>query len=186
MVLSRLFGHGQQADPAARLYSGIVEQSRQPNFYRDCAVPDSVDGRFELIALHVFLVLHHLKAGDGTERDLGQALFDTFVRDMDASLREMGAGDLGVGKRVKTMIRGLFGRIAAYEAALKGGSGELEGALARNLYGTTSAAPQALEAMAGYLRREVQALETQRGPGLVSGELRFGLPPGPLLDPNEP
>lgn len=142
-------------------------------------MPDTVDGRFELIALHVFVVLHHLKAGERAERELGQAVFDTFVHDMDASLREMGAGDIGVGKRVKTMIRGLFGRISVYDAALMGPPGELEAALARNLYGTASPASGALERMAAYLRREVQDLEAQAGRDLASGRLAFGPPPGP-------
>ena len=83
-----------------------MAQARQPGFYRDCGVPDSVDGRFELIALHTFLVLHRLKADATDTEALGQALFDVMFQDMDQSLRELGAGDLGVGPRVKRMAQG--------------------------------------------------------------------------------
>ena len=178
MAIVKLFGKAAVADPARDLYDEIVRQSRQPGFYQVGGVPDTVDGRFELIALHVFLVLHRLKnEGSGDAGDLGQAVFDIFVQDMDASLREMGAGDLGVGKRVKAMIRGLYGRINAYEAALGDGPDSLEQALQRNLFGTVSPSPQDVERMSGYVRDEAAALGQRPAAELAAGQLRFGALP---------
>ncbi len=106
MVLGVLFKRDPQEARARALYEGVVAQARQPGFYRDCGVPDSVDGRFELIALHAFLVLHRLKADPTDTAALGQALFDVMFQDMDQSLRELGAGDLGVGPRSSVWPRG--------------------------------------------------------------------------------
>ncbi len=180
------FKQDPQEARARALYERIVAQARQPGFYRDCGVPDTVDGRFESIALHVFLVLHRLKADPGDTEALGQALFDVMFQDMDQNLRELGAGDMGVGPRVKRMAQGLYGRIAAYEAGLKGpGAGpgadsgpdsgpnsgtELEAALRRNLFGTVSPAPEQVQAMAAYLRAAVDALTQWEPLGEPLGE----------------
>ena len=183
MVLSGFFKRKPQEAQARALYEEVVAQARQPGFYRDCGVPDTVDGRFELIALHAFLVLHRLKADPGDTEALGQALFDVMFRDMDQSLRELGAGDMGVGARVKRMAQGLYGRIAAYEAGLSGPGAELEAALRRNLFGTVTPEPEQLQAMAAYLRGAVDALtrwEPLREPAEIeAGGPEFGPPPGP-------
>lgn len=180
MFRSGFFSRRDPREARARaLYEGVVAQARQPGFYRDCGVPDSVDGRFELIALHAFLVLRRLKAHPGDEGELGQALFDVMFQDMDQSLRELGAGDLGVGLRVKRMAQGFFGRIAAYEDGLSGPPENLEAALRRNLYGTVSAEPEQVGAMAEYLRAAAEAL-TRWNPaetGVPGPE--FGSPPVP-------
>ena len=135
MMLERWRRRRSENEVAARLYERLVEQARRPGFFRDLQIPDSLDGRFEMIALHVFLVLHRLKASGADTRTLAQALHDHFFADMDRCLREMGAGDLGVGKRVKRMAEGLYGRIPAYEAAL-GDDDAAAAALRRNLFGT--------------------------------------------------
>lgn len=164
-------------DPARRgaeeLYAAAVAQARRPEFYGGLGVPDTLDGRFELIALHLFLILRRLKAQPGSE-PVGQALVDLFVEDMDASLRELGAGDLGVGRKVKTMGQALYGRIAAYETGLAGPGDELEAALRRNLFGTVKAPDpdaSALKAIAAYIRRE------SAGATPTAGGRRFGPPP---------
>jgi cytochrome b pre-mRNA-processing protein 3 len=157
---------------AEELYAAVVAQARRPEFYARLGVPDSLDGRFELIALHMFLALRRLKA-EG-EAASGQALVDRFVQDMDASLREMGAGDLGVGRRVKAMAQGLYGRIAAYEEGLAQPDDQLEAALRRNLYGTApepGPAEAVLRVVAAYVRQE------SAGPTSGSHGLRFGPPP---------
>ena len=102
-------------DSARLLYAAVVARAREPVFYTRFRVPDSLDGRFDMIALHAFLVLRRLKEEGADGAALGQALFDVIFSDMDRSLREMGAGDLGVGRRVKRMARGFYGRIAAYD-----------------------------------------------------------------------
>jgi cytochrome b pre-mRNA-processing protein 3 len=160
---------------AEHLYAVLVAQARRPEFYSELGVPDTLDGRFELVALHTFLALRRLKS-DASAADTRQALVDVFVDDMDASLREMGAGDLGVGRRVKAMAQALYGRIAAYEAGLGGPEQALVGALRRNVYGTAAdAAPDLakLEKLATYVRRESTT------PWHDAEGLRFGPPPGP-------
>ena len=177
MVFGRLFQRNAFEAQARSLYRIIVEQARRPEFYRHCGVPDTLDGRFEMIALHAFLILHRLKADRPESADLAQALFDTLFQDMDQSLRELGAGDLGIGRRVKFMAQGLYGRIDVYEAGLRAPGAELEAALGRNLYGTVQPEPGPLRAMAGYLRREAGALAGLDLAGLMAGNLAFGAPP---------
>ncbi|BBK31454.1 ubiquinol-cytochrome c chaperone [Allostella humosa] len=155
----------------------VVEQARRPDFYIQAAVPDSIDGRFELIALHTFLVLHRL-APDAEASDLSQALFDRFFADMDRSLREMGVGDMGIGKRIQHMAQSFYGRMSVYREALAGDDAGLEAALRRNLYGTvpaTEAPPVA--AVAAYVRAVVADLASQPAQGLMAGKARFPEPP---------
>ena len=109
-MLGKFLKSNPEQVAADKLYRSVVSQARRPEFYLLVGVPDSLDGRFELNALHVFLVLDRLKQDYPRGAGLGQALHDVFFADMDHSLREMGAGDLGVGKRVKKMAQGFYGR----------------------------------------------------------------------------
>jgi len=161
--------------PGRVLYLQIVAQARQPEFYRHCGVPDTLDGRFEMLILHMFLVLRRLKGEDAPA--LSQELLDTLFADMDENLREMGVGDLSVGKRVKQMADAFYGRIAAYEDGLDGEAGVLEASLARNLFGTAEASPAALAVLAAYLRREAESLAALDMKAIRAGELAFGPPP---------
>src|SRR6266581_9526463 len=158
-------------------YGRVVEQARLPGFFIDGGVPDTVDGRFELICLHAFLYLHRLKREQPQAAPLGQWFFDTMFADFDRSLREMGTGDLSVGREIKRMAEAFYGRIAAYEQGLAEGDPVLEAALARNLFGTAPAKPALLEAMAGYVRREAARLNEEDGEELLAGRLSFGDPP---------
>ncbi len=174
MILGSFFGRPPGAEAATALYEAVVAQARQPAFYLRCGLPDSLDGRFEMIALHSFIVLRRLRALGEAADEVAQVFVDTLVLDLDRSLREMGVGDLGVGKRVKRMAAGFHGRITAYDQGLASGPEELEAALRRNVFGTTSPEPWQVSAMAGYLRREVEA---QPDSGLLAGKLSFGPPP---------
>jgi cytochrome b pre-mRNA-processing protein 3 len=164
------------------LYSAVVTQARRREFYADLGVPDTMDGRFDMIVLHAFLVMERLKGqgeeAEGVARALVEALFD----DMDASLRELGVADLGVGRRVKQMMDGLYGRFDAYRAAVAAGDGghALRVALDNNLFGTVETSPAQLEAMAGYLRREVLAMSGRPVGTLTAGTVEFGPPPAAL------
>ncbi len=110
----------------------IVTQAREPLFYRDLGVPDTVDGRFDLLVLHLWMVLRRIKpTQDGA--DLSQALFDHFCDDMDANLREMGVGDLAVPKRMQAFGEAFYGRAAAYDLALASGREPLAQALCKNI-----------------------------------------------------
>ena len=173
-----LFRRNPLREVAELAYRRIVEQARQPGFFVDLGVPDSVDGRFELIALHAFLYLRRLKREQPDSERLAQRFFDTMFTDFDRSLREMGTGDLSVGREVKRMARAFYGRIDAYERGLAEDASALQEALARNLFGTVPAAPpDCLEAMAAYLRREAEQLAPQPAAALLTGQFRFGDPP---------
>lgn len=165
---------GRSSGGSARsVYAKIVEQARMPEFYRDFGVPDTVDGRFEMIALHVHLVLRRLKGEGGRAPGFAQALFDAMFDDMDVALREMGAGDMGVGKRVKTMVQAFYGRIASYDDALARGGGALTDALARNAFGTTVPERDRAEALARYVRKQDAHLSGLRADDILSAKLRF-------------
>jgi cytochrome b pre-mRNA-processing protein 3 len=114
------------------IYGMIVTQAREPLFYRDLAVPDTVNGRFDMLVLHLWMVLRRLKPIEGGTA-LSQALFDRFCDDMDANLREMGVGDLTVPKRMQAFGEAFYGRIAAYDLALAAGQQPLAQALCKNI-----------------------------------------------------
>jgi len=175
MTLSRLL---RKASPAGegtieRIYGAVVAQARRPAFYLRLAVPDTLDGRFDMIALHVFLVMRRFKTEGQEGRALSQALTDRFFADLDRSLREMGAGDLGVGRRVKAMAKAFYGRVVAYEAALNAGDAALREALARNLYGTVAAPDETVAAMASYVRDAAAALAAQGFGAIALGTIAF-------------
>jgi cytochrome b pre-mRNA-processing protein 3 len=112
------------------IYGMIVTQAREPLFYRDLGVPDTVNGRFDLVVLHLWMVLRRLQAmADG--KSLSQTLFDRFCDDMDANLREMGVGDLTVPKRMQAFGEAFYGRAKAYDIALSEGREPLAQALCK-------------------------------------------------------
>jgi cytochrome b pre-mRNA-processing protein 3 len=174
----------------AALYGMIVTQARRAAFYVDYGVPDTVEGRFDLIVLHLVLLLRRLEAGDSQRhggRELGQRLFDAFCRDLDGNLREMGIGDLAVPKRMRRFGEAFYGRQAAYLAALEaGGERDFENALARNIFpvdggvdardsdkGETNANAARL---ARYGRAVVGELDAQEDNALIGGEVTFPSP----------
>jgi len=171
-VLASLFRRRRASDEALALYTAAVRQARQEAFYRELGVPDSIDGRFDLVALHVWLLCRRMK-GEASAEPLAQGLIEVFFADMDVSLREIGAADIGVGRRVKRMIEAFHGRAAAYDAALAAGGSALEEALARNLYGTVEAAPEVLQGTARYLRAADAALGAQPLNDLLAGRPGF-------------
>jgi cytochrome b pre-mRNA-processing protein 3 len=173
----RLFHRDPAGDAVHALYLGVVERARAPVFYAELGVPDTVDGRFELVALHAFLVFHRLKAERAATKEFAQALFDLMFADFDRALREMGTGDLSVGKEVRRMAEAFYGRVGAYEKGLAGGASALEEALRRNLYGTGEAPPTALARLAGYLPRALAALRAAPVRSLLAGHADFGALP---------
>ena len=125
---------GQPDEAVARIYELIVAQSRRPEFYRDLGVADTLDGRFDMLTLHAMLILRRFKSEPDRTAKTGQDLFDHMFFDMDRSLREIGVGDLSVGKRVKQMSSAFLGRVVAYEQGFADPGGGLEDALIRNVY----------------------------------------------------
>jgi cytochrome b pre-mRNA-processing protein 3 len=114
------------------IYGMIVTQAREPRFYQDIGVPDTVNGRFDLLVLHLWMVLRRLRMAKGGA-EVSQALFDHFCADMDANLREMGIGDLAVPKRMQALGEAFYGRSAAYDLALTDSSEALAQAIGKNI-----------------------------------------------------
>ncbi len=167
-----LFRRGARSDTISALYGTIVAQARLPCFYRDYAVADTVNGRFDLLVLHLGLVLGRL--GEAGLRELGQALFDRFCEDMDHNLREMGVGDLSVPKEMLRMGEAFYGRTQAYQAALaKGDQEALAEALARNIYDSPTASRAAAYRLAAYMREAVRDLNDQTPAALRAGAVRL-------------
>ncbi|MFQ5786093.1 MAG: ubiquinol-cytochrome C chaperone family protein [Alphaproteobacteria bacterium] len=155
------------------MYGRLVEQARWPGFYRDWGIPDTLDGRFEMIVLHVLLVLRRLRREGKEGSALGQVVFEVMIDDMDRSLREMGVGDLSVGRRVKAMAQAFYGRAAAYDMAIESDDDALGEALRRNVFGTVGPRPEQLAALVGYVRGEAAALDTWPASELLAGGVCF-------------
>jgi cytochrome b pre-mRNA-processing protein 3 len=114
------------------IYGMIVALAREPLFYRAMGVPDTVNGRFDMVLLHLWMVLRRLRPLEGGAEQC-QALFDHFCGDMDANLRELGVGDLTVPKRMQKFGEAFYGRAAAYDLALEAGAEPLAQALCKNI-----------------------------------------------------
>ena len=173
-----------QAYTIDALYGAIVAQARSPAFYTHYGVPDTVEGRFELLVLHLVLMLRRFGGGDeavsGQDRHdgraFGQNLFDRFCRDLDHNLREMGVGDLAVPKRMRRFAEAFYGRQAAYLAALAGADPHaLENALARNIFAETTADQRAAR-LARYTGAAAGKLDTAGEGALAAGEAAFPRP----------
>jgi cytochrome b pre-mRNA-processing protein 3 len=165
-------------DAAALAYGRVVEQARQPVFFAGYGVPDTLDGRYELICLHAFLYLYRLKADRPRSAELSQAFFDAMFADLDRALREIGTGDLSVGKHVKRMARGFYGRIRAYQDGIESADSALAAALERNLFGTVPGSSPQIAGMAEYVQAAVGELARQPAAELLSGRVRFPAPDG--------
>jgi cytochrome b pre-mRNA-processing protein 3 len=172
MILN-LFRRTPRDDTIAVLYGAIVAQARDPAFYRNYGVPDTSNGRLEMIVLHTILVLSRLETEGGPVRTLGQALFDYFCGDVDANLREMGVGDMAVPRKMKAVAEAFYGRKRAYEGALAlPGPVELAAALGRNVYAGTGETADAAR-LAAYMREAAGKLAAVDGTTLLRGHVEF-------------
>jgi cytochrome b pre-mRNA-processing protein 3 len=152
LFLKRLFQAPRFQAEGRELYRQIAQRARRPILYTTYGVPDTIDGRFEMLCLHAYALFHGLK-GKGADADaLSQAVYDAMFTDLDGSLRELGVADLGVGKRIKTMTEALNGRIQAFDSGFAAGIPELEQAVRRNVYGTVTPTDDQVRWMTGYLR----------------------------------
>ena len=142
-MLNLLRKSAARKQQAGRLYDGIVSRAREPVFFAGFGVTDSLDGRFDILVLHAWLVLKELK-----DSAVAQALTDMIFTGFDEALREQGAGDMGIGHRLKAMANAFYGRLSAYDGARN--QQELAAALAKNLWrgGVTDARAHALAAYA--------------------------------------
>ncbi len=121
---------------ASMIYKKIIIQSRNKTFYKNLLVPDSIDGRFELIVLHFFFIHFSLNKKNNLERSLSEETVNLMFKDFDYNLREMGVGDLSVKKKIYHMTEALAGRIKVYKEVSEEENGIIEETIKRNLYGT--------------------------------------------------
>lgn len=185
MIWRRIFGRSEQDVAAYAIYGALVSQARSRELYLNAGVPDTIEGRFEMVVLHAFLVLRRLKAATGADitpaKAFGQRLFDIFFDDMDQTLREIGVGDLSVGKKIKALASSFYGRVAAYEEGLDAADPSvLEAALRRNVFAEMDPPPAEVEALAAYVRRASAALDAEPIAGLLKGKAAFAALPAPV------
>ncbi|MGH6719194.1 MAG: ubiquinol-cytochrome C chaperone family protein, partial [Alphaproteobacteria bacterium] len=169
-ILERWRGRRARRATAHRIYVALVEQARQPAFYDTLGVPDTLDGRFDMIVLHLFLVLRRLRAAGGEGTALGQAVFDVMFADMDQSLRELGVGDLGVGRRITAMTKAFMGRVDAYAQACASGPDALAAAIARNVYREPG---RDASALARYAAASAAVLAALADDAVLAGQVGF-------------
>ncbi len=182
MGLLALFRRKPLERPGFMLYSAAVEAARAPWFFGgEVGVPDTLDGRFDLVGLHAGLLIRRLhRDADPRGAEAAQAVFDAMFADMDMNLREMGVGDMSLAKRVKRMWEAFHGRAQAYEAALDAADRTaLEAALSRNVWraGPDAPRPAGAPALAAHAGRVAAALDAQPLAALLRGEVSF--PPTP-------
>ncbi len=158
-TLTRMFTARPAADAGRRLYLAAVAQAREPAFYTRLGVPDTADGRYELYALHVILLLHRLKRGGDVAQSTGQGLFEAWVESLDDAMREAGVGDLSVGKKVRNLGAAFLGRIKGYDAAFAAlpDAAELTALVARTVYGGDAVGAAPLAAYAARCRDRLAA-----------------------------
>lgn len=157
-MLQRMFAPRAATAAGRNLFAAALAQARQPMFYAELGAPDTPEGRFELYTLHVVLILHRLKGQGEQAAETAQALFDAFVRNLDDGLREMGVGDLSMGKKMRKLGEAFYGRAKGYDQAFASlpDPAPLQALIGRTVYAGAEAAGAA--ALAGYAARAVQAL----------------------------
>jgi cytochrome b pre-mRNA-processing protein 3 len=170
----RVFPRHEQDHTIRALYAVIVAQARARSFYAAYLVPDTVAGRFDMIVLHLALVLRRLRREPAEFGALGQSVFDLFCTDMDHSLRELGVGDLAVPKHMRRLGEAFYGRALAYDRALDAQGGDLLApALARNVFAVEDLSPPGAVRLAGYVRAAEACLNRQLAAAIATGVLRF-------------
>ncbi len=181
MNLKALLGFKKPHEEAAfSLYGSIVAQARQPYFYRDFNVLDTVEGRYDMIIIHAFLLFHRLKNEDENAKQLSQMVFDTMFKDLDQSLREMGVGDMGIGRRIKKMASSFYGRVSAYDKALEAeDNSDLEQVIARNVFNKTNPDALVLKHLGSYMRTNVENLKLSSVDDILTGKISFVNPENP-------
>ncbi|MEQ8434455.1 MAG: ubiquinol-cytochrome C chaperone family protein [Oceanicaulis sp.] len=170
---------------AREVYDTLVRAARKPGLYGENGAPDTVDGRFDMITAHAILLFRRLRGQGDAATELSQLVFDRMFDDFDAALREMGTGDLSVGKKIREMGEAFYGRAKAYEDALNAGDEEkLAAILERNLFAVDAeegAAPEveatidltvspASRKLAAYLSASARALDDQGVEAILAGQ----------------
>ncbi len=175
-MLARLFKPRPARLAGEALYAAVVQQARSTALYVALGAPDTTEGRFELYSLHVYLILERFKDGGDQAGDTAQMLFDTYLSALDNALREMGIGDLGVGKRMRKLGEAFYGRVQSYEQALAALPDQtiLQAMLVRTVY--AGAETETATAMADYIVAQRQGLAAQTLEALCAGDIHWRAP----------
>ncbi len=156
------------------LYGAAVAAARDPHHYLENGVPDTLDGRFDLVGLHAFLLIQRLKQEPEPGPVIAQAVFDAMFSDMDINLRELGVSDMSIGRRVRAMWEAFHGRAAAYATAMANNDdAALEAALARNLWRGAEPPPGAAAAFRRLIAAQTAHLSQQPMASLAAGTVTF-------------
>lgn len=175
-MLNRLFSRRKYQSNAESLYAAIMAQARQAHFYSRWSVPDTLDGRFEMLVVHAFLVIRRIKGCGETGRKVAQSLFDHMFVDLDQAIREEGVSDVAVPGKIKAMASAFYGRAAHYEEALAEADHQmLAQVIGRNVFPNTGQSGNA-EALGVYMRRTIDVLESQPDRALIAGRVVFCAP----------
>jgi len=176
MVLERLFRPRPARAAGRALYARVVDQARRPEFYAVLGAPDTVEGRFELYSLHVLLLVERLRGQGDQAGEVSQSLFDAYISALDHALRELGVGDLSVGRKMRKLGEAFYGRGKSFDAAIAvlPDRAALEALLARTVYAEADGAPAA--GLADYVLRQRQALAAQPLETIVAGEMAWAAP----------
>lgn len=134
MIFQRFFTPSAPVTAGRALFLSANDRARDPVLYGAGGAPDTYEGRFETLALHVILLLHRLKGDDGRVVETRQSLFDAFIRNLDDGLREMGVGDLSVGKKMRKLGAAVYGRLKSYDQALADGEDAVTPLLLRTVF----------------------------------------------------
>jgi cytochrome b pre-mRNA-processing protein 3 len=174
MLLDRLFRPRPALAMGRALYAQVVEQARTPALYQELGCPDTIEGRFELYTLHLMLLLERLREGGEAAGPISQALFDTYLEGLDDALREMGVGDLSVGKKMRRLGEAFYGRGKSYDAAVAElpDQAPLAALLGRTVYEGLEPGP-APQQLAGYVLRQREALAAEPIESLLAGEVAW-------------
>ena len=173
MAFLGLFGRKRHERAGFALYTQAVQAARDPYFYAELGVPDSMDGRFDMIGLHVCLLIERLQQAAAPGPALAQSVFDAMFSDMDHTLRELGVGDMSVGRKVKAMWEALHGRSLAYAAALQAGDrAALAASLGRNVW-RGEPAGEGPDGLAAIAMDRWRALQDQTLASLAAGTVTF-------------
>lgn len=169
-VLRGLFGGKRDRVTVDALYRAVVAVAREPDWYRDGGVPDTIDGRFDMIAALLALVLLRLEGDGEKERRATVLLAEQFAEDMDGNLRQIGIGDLVVGKHLGRMMSALGGRLGALRDALAG-TGDLTGPVQRNIFHDAPPSEEAVRFVASRLKAFHNRLANLPSEAILAGEI---------------
>ncbi len=171
-----LFKRKKLSKSAHKLFSQVIEQSRLPVFYQEFQVDDTLDGRFDVMSLHMALVLHKLDQHDdlGECKYIKRLLQETMFDNLDLTVREIGVGDMGVGKKIKAMAEAFYGSMMAYQSAMQEeDASKMSDVLHRNLYRERDIEEELLTKMSQYVSDQWDHFKTQTMDDVMDGHLSF-------------